>query len=505
MTTTATEPSAEPSPISPPISPPGPPGSSCARAHPTTRLNTPRDAAGLAAFRILFGALMVGAVVRFVAKGWVEELYLAPQFHFTYLGFEWVRPWPPLPWLSTSGMYLHFGVMGLAALGLLLGAWTRASALLFFLSFTYAELIDKTVYLNHYYFVSLLALLLAFVPAGATWSVDAWRRGAPAPVTVPAWSYALLRAQVGLVYVFAGLAKCNADWLLRAEPLRTWLQAYTDLPIVGAFIGQTWVAYAMSWAGALYDLFVVAFFLSPRTRRFAYTAAVAFHLAIWCLFPIGIFSWVMLASTTLFFDPSWPRRLGAGRLAAPSQPASPTAPAAPSPSFRLGFGFGFGALGATVAALYLGLQVLIPLRFVLYPGNVNWTEEGFRFAWRVMLVEKSGQVEFEVVTHNPPRRWVVYPRSELTPLQYKMMSTQPDMIHEYALHLAERYRRQGYPDVEVRAQAWAALNGRPSQRLIDPTIDLAREPRSLRPKSWIVPLGSSCPPSGATLSSLRCY
>jgi vitamin K-dependent gamma-carboxylase len=164
-----------------------------------------------------------------------------------------------------------------------------------------------------------------------------------------------------------------------------------------------------------------------------------------------------------------------------------------------------GGIGATLAALYLGLQVLVPLRFVLYPGNVNWTEEGFRFAWRVMLIEKSGQVEFEVVNHNPPRRWVVYPRSELTPLQYKMMSTQPDMIHEYALHLAERYRRQGYPDVEVRAQAWAALNGRPSQRLIDPAVDLAREPRSLLPKSWIVPLGSSCPPSGATLSSLRCH
>lgn len=474
------------------------------------RWNAPRDAAGLAAFRILFGTLMTCAVVRFMAKGWVEELYLAPRFHFTYLGFEWVKPWPSAPSLPSlspgpsglSGMYLHFGVMGLAALGLLLGAWTRACAFVFFLAFTYAELIDKTVYLNHYYFVSLISLLLVFVPAGATWSVDAWRRGPRHQATVPAWSYGLLRAQVGIVYVFAGLAKCNADWLLHAEPLRTWLQAYTDLPIVGAFIGQTWFAYSMSWAGALYDLLVVAFLLWPRTRRLAYAAAVAFHLAIWCLFPIGIFSWVMLASTTLFFDPSWPRRLGAGSLATSSGSPAPTAPAATiTPTITPAI----TTWSATLAALYLGLQVLVPLRFVLYPGNVNWTEEGFRFAWRVMLVEKSGQVEFEVVTHNPPRRWVVYPRAELTPLQYKMMSTQPDMIHEYALHLAERYRRQGYPDVEVHAQAWAALNGRPSQRLIDPTVDLAHEPRSLRSQPWIVPLGSSCPPSGATLSSLRCH
>ena len=32
--------------------------------------------------------------------------------------------------------------------------------------------------------------------------------------------------QVGLVYGFAGLAKLRGDWLLRAQPLRTWLAAH---------------------------------------------------------------------------------------------------------------------------------------------------------------------------------------------------------------------------------------------------------------------------------------
>ena len=40
-----------------------------------------------------------------------------------------------------------------------------------------------------------------------------------------------------------------------------------------------------------------------------------------------------------------------------------------------------------LVVLFLGIQFLLPLRHLLYPGNVNWTEEGFRFAWRVMLVE----------------------------------------------------------------------------------------------------------------------
>ena len=59
----------------------------------------------------------------------------------------------------------------------------------------------------------------------------------------------------------------------------------------------------------------------------------------------------------------------------------------------------------------------------------------------------------------------IYPRRELTPLQYKMMSTQPDMIHQYALAVAERYGGPGR--ARVHARAYASLNGRPSQRLID--------------------------------------
>ena len=60
---------------------------------------------------------------------------------------------------------------------------------------------------------------------------------------------------------------------------------------------------------------------------------------------------------------------------------------------------------------------------------MNWTEEAFRFAWRVMLIEKSGSVEYRVRTERGESR--LLPRTELTPLQYKMMSTDPDMISTY--------------------------------------------------------------------------
>ena len=50
------------------------------------------------------------------------------------------------------------------------------------------------------------------------------------PTVVPIWVVWLLRFQVGMVYFFSGLAKVNGDWLLRGEPLATWLPARADLP-----------------------------------------------------------------------------------------------------------------------------------------------------------------------------------------------------------------------------------------------------------------------------------
>src|SRR5688572_28214866 len=86
----------------------------------------PVDIASLVVFRILFGAIMLVEVARYYGMGWVNSYYIAPKFHFTYFDFDWVRPWPGV------GMYIHFAVMGLAALGVMLGCWYRFSAVLLF-------------------------------------------------------------------------------------------------------------------------------------------------------------------------------------------------------------------------------------------------------------------------------------------------------------------------------------------------------------------------------------
>ena len=176
------------------------------------------DATSLAVFRIIFGLVGVLIVVRFFAYGWIEALYIEPAHHFSYLGFGWIKPWP------SWGMYAHFAVLGLLAVGIAAGYRYRLCTLLFFLGFTYVELLDKTAYLNHYYFASLVSLLMVFLPMHRSLSVDAWLKLRILWGTTPVWTLWLLRAQLGAVYVFAGIAKMNGDWLLEAQPLRIWLQ-----------------------------------------------------------------------------------------------------------------------------------------------------------------------------------------------------------------------------------------------------------------------------------------
>lgn len=441
----------------------------------------PIDNASLVAFRIFFGALMLASVIRFWAYGWIRDIYIAPPFHFHWLGFSWLDPWPGL------GMYIHFAVLGVASACIMLGLFYRAATVIFFLAFAYVELLEKATYLNHYYLISLLGLLMIFMPLHQAGSIDAWRDPSLRRDTAPAWVLWLLRFQVGVVYFFAGVAKLGPDWLLRGEPLGIWLAAHTNIPLVGPFLAERWVARGASFFGAAFDLSVVFFLLQDRTRKWAYALVVVFHAITGYLFPIGVFPWVMSFSALIFFPADWPRRLLARipRFAswAQNRPvldacAEPKLDAA-SPWFR--------QVGMVFLGLYVLLQLLIPLRRFLYPGNTAWTEEGFRFAWRVMLVEKVGFVEYRVKDLKSGREKVLDPARYLSPLQAKMMAMSPDMILEMAQMIARDEKKQG-KDVEVRADAFVTMNGRPSRRLIDPETNLALERDSVWPKRWILPL-----------------
>ena len=436
------------------------------------------DASSLAVFRMVFGLVGVFIVARFFAYGWIGELYIEPAHHFTYPGFGWVKPWPG--W----GMYTHFAALGLLAMGIAAGYRYRLCAVLYFFGFTYVELLDKTAYLNHYYFAALVSLLMVFLPLNRSLSVDAWLKSRTLWDTVPVGALWLLRGQLAAVYVFAGIAKLNVDWLLEAQPLLIWLQDHTGLPLIGPTLGEAWTAYAFSWGGALFDLTIVGWLTCKRTRPAAYVVLVVFHLMTYLLFPeIGVFPWLMIGAALLFFSPEWPRRLvpkvgGQHAFAATKSPA---------PTRESGQQSSMDALVIVVVAVYVAAQLLLPLRHYAYPGNVRWNEEGYRFAWRVLLTEKVGMVEYRVYDPATGNRWRAWPEDYLTPIQAERMATQPDMILETAHIIARDFAAQGYESVQVFADVFVSMNGRANSRLVDPDVDLAAVDNSLAPKRWLLP------------------
>lgn len=429
----------------------------------------------LAVFRIFFGLLLFFSTARFIAKGWVYELYVAPKFYFKYFGFEWVK----VP--SEQWVYILFGLLILTSIGITVGAFYRVSSLLFALIFTYIELFDQTNYLNHYYFVSLMSFIMALLPAHKFLSIDANFGVTQKQLSIPFYYIFAIQLQMVILYFFAGVAKLNYEWLIEAKPLIIWLKPFENWPIIGSLLAQKWVAYGFSWFGAVYDLGIAFLLWNARFRKYAYIAVVVFHIVTWALFPIGVFPFVMIVCTTIFFSQEWHKKVAELLLklfnsSSKSYSGVPNTSLLPKTNTLLYF-----------FAVFFFVQVLIPNRFLLYPGKLFWTEQGYRFSWRVMLMEKSGTVFFIVKNPSTGKTGEFNANDVLTPQQYKMMATQPDMILQFAHFIAQYYQSQGIDSVEVYADSYVSLNGLGSRAFVNPTINLASVNRSLKPINYLLP------------------
>ncbi|SDR66230.1 Vitamin K-dependent gamma-carboxylase [Gillisia sp. Hel1_33_143] len=438
-------------------------------------LHSYTEAAPLAVFRLLFGLMMLFSIIRFWLNGWIEKLYIDPKFFFSYYGFEWVKP-------LGNFTYLIFIVCGISALFVSLGYKYKIAIISFFLSFTYIELMDKTTYLNHYYFISILSFLMIFLPANAYYSIDAWRDSKKAFQKIPSWSIDAIKLLLAIVYFYAGLAKLNSDWLLRAMPLKIWLPSKYDLPFLGDLMQQEWVHYAFSWSGMVYDLSIPFLLLYRRTRFAAFLMVIIFHVLTRVLFPIGMFPYIMIVSALIFFDAEVHHKI-LSKI---------------SSIFRLdllkfdnGRNLIFFPIKRKVSlfilTFFFTVQLLLPWRYLLYPGELFWTEEGYRFSWRVMLMEKAGYTQFKIVDAGSGRRFYVDNSDFLTPFQEKQMSFQPDFILQYAHFLAEHFRKDGHKNIEIYVENYVALNGRKSAPYIDPEVNLLNFNDSLKHKSFLLP------------------
>ena len=377
---------------------------------------------------------------------------------------------------------MHAAVAAMIPLGLAIavGYRTRLAAAAFLVVFVYCELIDAALYLNHYWYVTLALALVVVLPLSRTWSLDARAGRVRSSPWVPAAVVWMLRAQLAVVYLMAGLGKLNPDWLGRGEPLGTWLAARTDLPVVGPWLDDPWVGHRHELGRRR---------VRPDDRRLAAVAAQpAVRLRRGGRVPRRHVEAVRDRGVPVGDDRRDPRVLPA-RLAARA-PAPAGAPTSWSrrPVPAPGAGSRRGRWIVAGLAAWAFVELAIPLRHLAYAGDVRWTEEGYYGSFRVMLTEKTGSLAFRVTDPATGETWTVEPGIVLTSWQANQAAARADLTLAAAHLVAEHFERRGIDDVEVRADSFVSFNGRRRQRMIDPAVDLAGLSRRAPAAEYVLPL-----------------
>lgn len=430
-------------------------------------LTKPTPIGVLCYFRIVFGLITTWEVLRYFSKGWIHKMFIQPEFYFYYELFPWVQPW------DGNAMYLHFLVLGALAVFITLGLFYRLCMPLFFLAFTYIFLIDKTHYLNHFYLISLVSGVMIFLPLNRNFSIDSLIWPKIRQNFAPYWVLFLIQFQLGVAYFFGGIAKINTDWL-QGEPMRMWLAKRVDFPIIGQFFTQEWMVYTFTYGGLFFDLLVIPFLVWRKTRVAAFIAAASFHLMNMHLFRIGIFPWFMLFATAIFFSAKHFNffTFKTEKLTVVK------------PKFKL------SNIALSLISFYIIIQLLLPFRHWLYQGNVNWTEQGHRFAWHMKLRSKKAKGKIWVIDKATGGKQDIDLDVWLTDKQERKMFGRPDMLLQFAHFLKDRAKEKTGMDITVHAKARSSLNGRAYQQIISEEIDLASIPLFTPNNKFVIPLNT---------------
>jgi vitamin K-dependent gamma-carboxylase len=443
-------------------------------------LSQMEDGAALAVFRIGFGLIMCYDMTRYAFFYPLESLYFRGEFQFKYLGFEWVKMLPG------NGLYWHLTILAVLALMIATGLFYRMATILFAVGFTWFFLIDRALYLNHFYMVVLFSILMCVVPAGRLWSLDVYWRGLQPKKYSPRWARWLLLAQLEIILIYAGLVKINPDWLNLA-PLERWLAGVDGLYFMSTLFEERWAIVVAAYGVIGLHLIGAPLLLFKSTRVAVLCVYASFHTLNHFVFTIGIFPWFTLFASLLCLEPDWPRRLaqwrpGSQLVYRPALDNSPQSLQSVSTPLMVFIG------------LWLIVQITLPLRHWIYQGDVAWNDNGHLFSWRMKLRTRHGNLVFMVRNPDTGQKWKVRPGDRLMRFKLRKLNCHPDMILQFAHHLADEWITvKGVTAPAVYAANSCSLNYRASVPQIDRHVDLTTITRSESMESWVLPLEVQLP------------
>ena len=138
---------------------------------------------------------------------------------------------------------------------------------------------------------------------------------------------------------------------------------------------------------------------------------------------------------------------------------------------------------------YISLQILLPLRHLLYKREMAWTHEGSSFSWRMMADhhETNGSITIE-----DPRTHNVYVHSPEKLLNAKqlVMVNNPYMLFQYVQFLKQYLPEQAnIKNPIIKADLQVSVNGKPFQNMYEPTCNLSEvEYSPFKDLKWVLPL-----------------
>uniref|UniRef100_F7DQ43 Vitamin K-dependent gamma-carboxylase n=1 Tax=Equus caballus TaxID=9796 RepID=F7DQ43_HORSE len=468
-----------------------------------TLLNRPTDPASLAVFRFLFGLLMVLDIPQERGLSSLDRKYLDGLEVCRFPLLDVLQPLP-LDW-----MYLVYTVMFLGALGMMLGMCYRISCVLFLLPYWYVFLLDKTSWNNHSYLYGLLAFQLTFMDANHYWSVDGMLNARKRNAHVPLWNYTVLRGQIFIVYFIAGVKKLDADWVegYSMEYLsRHWLFSPFKLVLSEEMTSLV----VVHWCGLLLDLSAGFLLFFDASRSIGLLFVSYFHCMNSQLFSIGMFSYVMLASSPLFCHPEWPRKLVSYCPRRLQELLPPKAAPQPSTSCMYKRSRAKGGqkpglrhqLGTAFTLLYLLEQLFLPYSHFLTQGYNNWTNGLYGYSWDMMVHSRSHQ--HVKITYRDGRTGELGYLNPGVFTQSRRWKDHADMLKQYATCLSHLLPKYNVTEPQIYFDIWVSINDRFQQRIFDPRVDIVQATWSpFQRTPWLQPLLMDLSPWRAKLQEIK--
>jgi hypothetical protein len=316
---------------------------------------------------------------------------------------------------------------------------------------------QKSSYNNHYYLLLLISFLLIFLPANRYASLDVKQNRVSEEKTMPYWISLLFIIQVGIVYVYAAVAKFYPDWL-DGTFTKNLLSGTTTRPFFLELFSQKWFYLFIAYAGILFDLLIVPFLLFKKTRTLALIASIIFHIFNSITLQIGIFPFFALTFALFFYEPETIRRIFLRKKSRLENE-------------NVDQNFYGKKIVYYLMIPYLIIQLLLPLRHHFIEGDVLWTEEGHRLSWRMMLRERSGYIVIRIKDLETDDESIYNYGKNLTDKQAQNLATKPDFIWQYCQRIKENFK--GKP-IAIYIDCKNSINRKELKTLIDPKFDMAK-------------------------------